>query len=46
MKKKVLVLTEAPDAATMRTASYVNYDKASNDAALAVIRLRYATGSL
>ncbi len=38
--------TEVLDAETLRTINYVNYDKAGNDAVLAVIRLRYATGNL
>ena len=38
--------TEVLDAETLRTINYVNYDKAGNDAVLAVIRLHYATGSL
>ncbi len=38
--------TEVLDAETLRTVNYVNYDKAGNDAVLAVIRLHYATGSL
>ncbi|MCK5540243.1 MAG: TolC family protein [Deltaproteobacteria bacterium] len=38
--------TEVLDAETLRTINYVNYDKAGNDAVLAIIRLHYATGSL
>ncbi|MEA3332529.1 MAG: TolC family protein [Pseudomonadota bacterium] len=38
--------TEVLDAETLRTINFVNYDKANNDAVLAVIRLHYATGSL
>ncbi len=38
--------TEVLDAETLRAVNYVNYDKASNDAVLAVIRLHYATGNL
>ncbi len=38
--------TEVLDAETLRTINYANYDKAANDAVLAVIRLRYAIGNL
>jgi len=38
--------TEVLDAESLRTVNYVSYDKASNDAVLAAIRLRYASGSL
>ena len=38
--------TEVLDAETLRTINYVNFDKAGNDAVLAVIRLHYATGNL
>ncbi len=38
--------TEVLDAEAMRAVNYVNYDKAGNDAVLAVIRLRYAVGNL
>lgn len=38
--------TEVLDAETLRTINYVNFDKAGNDATLAIIRLHYATGSL
>jgi outer membrane protein TolC len=38
--------TEVLDAESLRTKNHVNYDKAINDAVLAVIRLRYAAGSL
>ena len=38
--------TEVLNAETLRTINFVNYDKANNDAVLAVIRLNYATGSL
>ncbi len=38
--------TEVFDAESLRTVNYASYDKASNDAVLAVIRLRYAAGSL
>ena len=38
--------TEVLDAETLRTVNFVNYDKAGNDAALAIFRLNYATGSL
>ncbi len=38
--------TEVLDAETLRAVNFVNYDKANNDAVLAVIRLHYATGSL
>ncbi|HIE07713.1 MAG TPA: TolC family protein [Desulfarculaceae bacterium] len=45
-KEGVGTNTEVLDAETLRTISFVNYDKAGNDAVLAVIRLRYATGEL
>lgn len=38
--------TEVLNAESMRTVNYVSYDKAGNDAVLAVIRLRYSSGSL
>ena len=38
--------TEVLDAETLRTINLVNYDKAGNDAVLAVIRLHYAIGNL
>jgi len=38
--------TEVLDAESLRTENYVSYDKANNDAVLAVLRLRYAAGSL
>ncbi len=38
--------TEVLDAETLRTINYVNYDKAGNDAVLAVIHLHYAIGNL
>ncbi|MCD6269031.1 MAG: TolC family protein [Deltaproteobacteria bacterium] len=45
-KEGVGTNTEVLDAETLRTINFVNYDKAGNDAVLAVIRLRYATGEL
>lgn len=45
-KEGVGTNTEVLDAETLRTINYVNYDKAVNDAVLAVIRLHYATGNL
>ena len=45
-KEGIGTSTEVLDAETLRTINYVNYDKAGNDAVLAVIRLHYATGSL
>jgi outer membrane protein TolC len=45
-KEGVGTNTEVLDAETLRTINYVNYDKAGNDAVLAVIRLYYATGDL
>lgn len=45
-KEGVGTNTEVLDAETLRTVNYVNYDKAGNDAVLAVIRLRYSTGNL
>ncbi len=38
--------TEVLDAESLRTVNYVSYDKANNDALLAVLRLHYAAGSL
>jgi len=38
--------TEVLDAESLRTVNFVSYDKANNDAVLAVLRLRYAAGSL
>ena len=38
--------TEVLDAESLRTVNYVSYDKANNDAVLAVLRLRYAAGIL
>ena len=45
-KEGVGTNTEVLDAETLRTINFVNYDKAGNDAVLAVIRLHYATGEL
>lgn len=38
--------TEVLDAESMKTVSYVRYDTAIHDAALAILRLRYAVGEL
>ncbi len=38
--------TEVLDAESLRTVNYVSYDRANNDAVLAVLRLRYAIGKL
>jgi len=38
--------TEVLDAESLRTVNYVSYDKANNDAVLAVLRLHYAIGNL
>ena len=45
-KEGVGTNTEVLDAESLRTVNYVSYDKANNDAVLAVLRLRYAAGSL
>ncbi len=45
-KEGVGTNTEVLDAESLRTINFVNFDKANNDAILAVIRLHYATGDL